>query len=324
MEASVILNPNTTVFFTETNNTISKKVVLTENPAVYPPGRIVSIKAIPRLTYTPPQGILTIECSTGVTIFPSLTSRTLQEYHCVTLMESPLNTYSLLNYYPGTITQADFFNPPPTSVSVPVPGDKSYLFVDLLTQSKTLVLPPISQLVSIKENVPYFMIKDVISNAATNNLYISTSGGALIDGFQKPLRLTANGSAVELFADSFLNSWQILNYFNGSITPVVSPAGSVGEIYNPITKVNVSGGAKGVMLPLAETVVGQSFLIYDSTGDCNNTNVITVILKGSDTFDNGTNLLNLETSYASVRVFARGPSEYQVLQNSKEGGTWLS
>lgn len=213
MEVSGTLQPNTTLVIGELSAT-SKKIVLTENATSYENGRLIYIKASPLNFGTSPPPF-TIECSTNVQIYPGLTSRTLNEYECVTLLEQPTNTYNLLNYYTGTISETNFDNP--SGVAVNIPGGKSCIFVNVLSQSKTLVLPPIQSLTAAREQAPYFMIKDIYGNAATNNLYISTMGNATIDGFDTCLKLTSNGCAIELIGDYFLNRWHILNYYDGTV-----------------------------------------------------------------------------------------------------------
>ena len=215
MATSANLNPTTTIFIGELNAT-PKTVVLTKNPDAYQEGRIVYVKASPSVFgQSPPP--LTIDCAVGTQIYPGLSTRTLQEYHCVSLLEQPTNTYNLLSYYPGLLMQPNFEPPVPTSVAVNIPGDNSYLFVDLSSDSKALVLPPIFSLTNTNAKAPHFVIKDDKNNAAINNLYISTSGSATIDGIDSCLKLDINGCSIELLGDAALNRWHILNYYDGTL-----------------------------------------------------------------------------------------------------------
>lgn len=212
---STILNPNTSFMVVQVIDT-GKGLVLTSNPPSFvgpTEGRIVYIKGT--AGDAPSLLDFSINCSTGVTIFPGFTNRSVQPYHCVTLLESPTNTYNLLNYYNGSIT--DYVQPDVTSVAVPITGDKSLLFVDLQTESKAILLPSIQSLTMSGTQSPYFMIKDSYGYAATNNLYISTTASASIEGLGNSIRLQASYTAIELVGDKNLNRWHIVNFYGGAL-----------------------------------------------------------------------------------------------------------
>ena len=212
---STILNTNTTFMVVQVIDT-GKGVVLTSNPPSFvspTEGRIVYIKGTSGSA--PTLLDFSINCSTGVTIFPGFTNRSVQPYHCVTLLENPTNTYNLLNYYNGSVV--DYAEPDVTSVAVPISGDKSFLFVDLQTQSKAILLPSINSLTMSNTQSPYFMIKDNYGYAGTNNLYVSTTASASIEGLGNSIRLQANYCAIELVGDKNLNRWHIVNFYGGAL-----------------------------------------------------------------------------------------------------------
>ena len=212
---------NFTSAFIVNFSTIVKTVVLTSNSPQEnqsTAGRLVHIKVTP----SGPPSVLpaaTILCSTGVSFFPAFQSRPLSNVYCVTLQEYPANTYNLLNYYTDSFPAANYITEPdPSSIPVNLPGDSSsFLFVDLRTQSKAITLPSIPTLTSSNETAPYFMIKDSYGNAFSKNLFISTSGGATIEGQGSTIKVEVDYAALELLGDKALNRWHILNYFDGLI-----------------------------------------------------------------------------------------------------------
>lgn len=216
VNTSTILNTNTTLMAVLLD-TVSKGLVLGSNIATNIPtqGRIVYIKAAAPDNH-PAAGELFISCSTGVTIYPGLETRMLNPYYCVTLLENPTNTYNLINYYNNNLF-GNFVPPDPASVAVSISPTNSFVFVDLLTQSKTVLLPPVDSTVSTNESAPYFLIRDTYGNANVNSLYISTTGGATIDGIGNSLQLQLNYCVVELAGDKNLNRWHILNNYQGTL-----------------------------------------------------------------------------------------------------------
>lgn len=216
MATSSIVGPTTTVLVVDVSNQ-NKSAVLVSNPPVANAlieGRIVYVKATSQSSGA--TSTVSLFCSTGVTIYPSFTERLLQANSCVTLQETPTNVYTLLNYYTNTATISNT-SPPSGSVAVSLPGGRSATFVDLRTQSKAILLPSIASLTPTDEKAPYFMIKDLYGLAQVNPLYLSTVGGATLDGLGTTLVSTDNSCAVELVGDRTLNRWHILNYFGGSL-----------------------------------------------------------------------------------------------------------
>lgn len=210
-----ILSPSTSMMIVQVTDT-QKTLTLPFNNGslVSDKGRLVYIKVtggdIPTLQ------ACTVSCDTGVTIYPSFSNRTVQAYECVCLLENPINTYNIVSYL-QTGTLPPFTAPDPASVAVPISGNRSYVFVDLLTQSKALLLPSLNTLTSSNSSSPYFLIKDINFNAGFNPFYVSTTGGASIEGLGNSICIQTQGGAVELAGDKNLNRWHVLNYYGGAM-----------------------------------------------------------------------------------------------------------
>jgi hypothetical protein len=212
---STIVNTTTTFMVVQVIDT-GKGIVLTSNPPSpggSTEGRIVYIKGTSG--GAPTLLDFSIHCSTGVTIYPGFENRSVQPYYCVTLLENPVNTYNLLNYYNASVT--DYAAPEPPTVAVPLAGNKSFVFVDLQTQSKAILLPEINTVTSNTTEAPYFMIKDSYGYAGVNNLFISTTASASIEGLGNSIRLQASYCAIELVGDKTLNRWHIVNFYGGAL-----------------------------------------------------------------------------------------------------------
>lgn len=96
------------------------------------------------------------------------------------------------------------------------------------------------------------------------------------------------------------------------------------HISSPIVNVDVIGTNKIVFLPAASNVIGQSFLIRDSTGGCSGLNIIYFSTMYGETIDGFSLPVQLNNPYQSLRVLTQSASNYTVIQNSTQGGTWLS
>ena len=212
---STIVNTHTTVMVVQVIDS-GKGVVLTSNPPSFvapTEGRVVYIKGTSGSA--PTLLDFSINCSTGVIIYPGFENRSVQPYHCVTLLESPTNTYNLINYYNAAVTSYAEAEAP--TVAVPISGDKSFVFVDLQTQSKAILLPSITSLTASGTEAPYFMIKDSYGSAGINNLYVSTTASASIEGLGNSIRLQVSYCAIELVGDKNLNRWHIINFYGGAL-----------------------------------------------------------------------------------------------------------
>lgn len=143
----------------------------------------------------------------------------IQNMGCVTLLENPKNTYTLVNLYDGisgaTIPLTDI----PSGITVVTANiNSSILFVDTTTESKVVLLPPIPSYTSDTSISAHLYVKDVALNAGTNPIYLSTSGAGetfdRIDGNSGvpyiPI-LLSNGSAIELACAKGFNQWYTLS-----------------------------------------------------------------------------------------------------------------
>jgi hypothetical protein len=93
-------------------------------------------------------------------------------------------------------------------------------------------------------------------------------------------------------------------------------------VSSAIVNVAVDTTSKIVFLPPANTVVGKTFLIRDSTGACG-TNFIYISTLSGNTMNNTTNFVTMSIPYQSFRVVAQNTSNYAVIQNDLQGHFWL-
>lgn len=141
----------------------------------------------------------------------------LQSNASVTLQAFSTNTYSILGSYsnPGAWAYSA-----PTGTAVNLDPSKTMAFVDVTTQAKTVVLPPIQNLVTSGNVSPTYIIKDAYGMATTNPLHISTSGGDTFgkDGTDGCIRLAYDFGAVEFGVNLAERKWLILNWHYGYYT----------------------------------------------------------------------------------------------------------
>ena len=95
----------------------------------------------------------------------------------------------------------------------------SQVFVDLRTQSKTVVLPRIQTLANISSSALYMTIKDAYGWAGTSTLYVSTSYPDRLEmsTINNSIKLTSNFASIDLVANSILSKWNILNFYSGNL-----------------------------------------------------------------------------------------------------------
>ena len=214
---------------------------------------------------------------------------------------------------------------PVESVAVNPPMTTSQLFVDLRTESKTIVLPPISEIPGLYgEVLPYYSIKDVYGNAGLSSLFLSTSGNAILDRLliNNGTKLNSNFAAIDLTANLSTNRWQILNYFNGEVSTSAGlelPPSSV-YISSPISYVNNSETHKVIMLPTASTVLQGVFTIKNPFAD----GVVSTILVSTqmnDFMENNLSTLVLGFPFESIRLTAPSSTRYSVTSRYIQGLT---
>jgi hypothetical protein len=339
MATSTIVGPSTTMVVVSCGLQ-GKGVVLTSNPpSANTAGRILYLKSF---VEDPATEGFSLHCSTGVKLL-GRQSPTPEEYYefsnrlvppnwCPTLLEYPTNIYTVLNMtYSNDFIQE---SPDPGSVTLPVSGTNSMLFVDLRTQSKTLVLPPIASLTSDNTQGPYFIIKDLYGKALTNNLFISTSGGALIDNQATCFRIDQNYQEIELVGDKQRNQWHCVNYGGflntTGLGPIPDSSKQISNIEQSIVNLNVQPLYQAVYLPPASTVQGKVLWFRDGSGNVGfggggNPGSIGILSTiGLDRFDYYGSTSALALPFASLSLYARDQTNYSVLANNALGTSfWL-
>lgn len=214
------VNSNTTLLAVNTSNAPNeqKNVVLYPNsmtPAAVAEGRLLYLKeAYGSNSLINSFNVVTNFC----TIYPSTTLFTVSSLACLTLQEYPSTIYNIINLYGGKTVFSTMEAPSPTSVAVNIPPTTSAVFVDLQTQSKTVILPELNTLTTNTSQSPLFTIKDRYGNASVNPLFLSTSGYLeTIDGLGNSIAIRDNNAVIEVMGDYSKNRWHILNYFNGLV-----------------------------------------------------------------------------------------------------------
>jgi hypothetical protein len=203
----------------------------------------------------------------------------------------------------------------------------SQLFVDLRSQSKTLVLPQISSLLVgnpiFFPLFPFYTIKDVYGNSATNPLFLSTTGGDILEASNTCIyatKIDSNYASLDILPNGTNNTWHILNYFNGSISNADSnvPENSTFSISSAITYVDTLNVKKLVLLPETSAVKDATFYIKDLTGNAN-TNPIYISTQVNDLIEGGLSSIMLTRSFESVRVVSYSTSLYSITLNNPYG-----
>ncbi len=178
-------------------------------------GRVVYFKEASEI---PGPSTFTITPSTGTFIFyDGLTSLELQKNQALMLQAVSTNQWGVLAGYNGiNVFSTQIL--PVNSVIVNPAMNASQLFVDLRTQSKTIVLPKI-QTIASASSCPFYTIKDVYGYAGTSSLYISSSGSDILErsSIRNSLCINQNFASIDLAANPFLSKWHILNYYDGSL-----------------------------------------------------------------------------------------------------------
>jgi len=215
---------------------------------------------------------------------------------------------------------------PSNSVIVNPTMDTSQLFVDLRSESKTLVLPKISNLNTnpiFYPMFPFYTIKDVYGNSATNPLFLSTTGGDILEASDTCIyatKIDSNYASLDILPNGTNNTWHILNYYNGSISNADSnvPENSTFSISSAITYVDTLDVKKLVLLPETSAVKDATFYIKDLTGHAN-TNPIYISTQIDDFIEGGLSSIMLTRSYESVRVVSYSTSLYSITLNNPYG-----
>lgn len=179
-------------------------------------GRVVYIK---QAGESPGPSVMSVEPAAGTNIQTS-TLLYLSASQCLTLQAFSTNNWAVLSAYTGLNVFSTQVSPEPGSVIVNPSMNKTNLFVNLTSQSKAVVLPPIQTLTSILHLSPFYTIKDINGNAATNPLYISSSGSDILENstIRNSIRISQNYASIDIAANFPHRKWHILNYYDGSLS----------------------------------------------------------------------------------------------------------
>ncbi len=177
-------------------------------------GRVVYIKEAGEY---PGPSVLSVQPTTGTTIQGS-TMLYLNSNECLMLQAVSSTYWAILGGYLGTFSTQT--TPSFGSVAVNPSMNMTNIFVDLRTESKTVVLPPIQTLISNPAQIPFYTIKDVYGKAEQSTCYISTSGNDILErsSITNCISLTQNYASIDIAPDILYGKWHILNYYDGIIS----------------------------------------------------------------------------------------------------------
>ena len=209
---------NTTSFlsvYTSTGSFLYKAIQL---PTIYPStiGRVVYFKEASEFPGVP---IFTLS-STGGQLIETSTTLGISRHQAISLQASVSSStyyWSLLGGYLGL---ASFSTQQLPTQSVPIHvSTASHLFVDLRTQSKTVVLPRIQTLSQTSSSALYMTIKDAYGWASTSTLYVSSSYPDILEvsSINNSIRLNSNFASLDLIGNAVLQKWNIVNSYDGSL-----------------------------------------------------------------------------------------------------------
>ena len=225
--------------------------------------------------------------------------------------------------YPGTPTpfpkSFSTLQAPSNSLIVNPTMNNSQLFVDLRAQSKTIVLPKISNLVATSTLVPFYTIKDLYGNAQANSLFLSTSAGDILESPDTCLyatRINCNYASIDILPNGTNNTWHILNYYNGSNTPADTnlPTNNTFAISSAVTYVDTLASKKVVLLPPTSEVKDISFYVKDYTGTAD-TYPIYISTQMNDYIEGSNSCIWLKKSSESIRLVSPSTSLYSITLN---------
>lgn len=158
--------------------------------------------------------------SSGTDRIETSTTIGLYKHQALTLQavqSSTTSYWSLLGGYLGTSVFSTQMLP---VNSVPVyPSTISQVFVDLRTQSKTVVLPKIQTLAQQSSSALFLTVKDAYGFASSSTLYISSSypDKLEISSINNAIGIQQNFGSVDLVANPVLSKWNLVNWYNGGL-----------------------------------------------------------------------------------------------------------
>lgn len=126
--------------------------------------------------------------------------------------------WGILNRYPALLNNYTATQISSSTAVYPSPNT-SLVFVNLTNQSKRVVLPQISQISPNTDLSMTYTIKDINGMAGFSTLFVSTSGGDLIESYSIPIvAIDDNYAAVDFVAQPQTNTWLITNYYYGNLS----------------------------------------------------------------------------------------------------------
>lgn len=141
----------------------------------------------------------------------------LSTNYAVSIQASGAN-WGILNRYPALLNKYSATEISSSTAVYPSPNT-SLIFVDLTNESKTVVLPQISEISPNTNLSMTYTIKDINGMAAFSTLFVTTTGGDLIESFAQPIvAIDDNYAAVDLVAQPQTNTWLITNYYYGNLS----------------------------------------------------------------------------------------------------------
>lgn len=211
------VNPMTSYFsvYSSTGSFSYKSVNL---PLITPStiGRILYFKEASEFPGVP---IFAVSSAAGNTIETSTTIG-VSRHQAVTLQAQQSSTYAywaLLNGYLGNSVVSSQTLP---TLSVPVYlSSLSQSFVDLRTQSKTVVLPRIASISPLSSSALFVTIKDAYGYASTSTLYVSTSYPDTLEmsSINNSIAIPTNFASVDLIGNPVLSKWNIVGAYFGEL-----------------------------------------------------------------------------------------------------------
>lgn len=209
---------DTTSFLSVYSSTASFLYKNVQLPSIYPStiGRVVIFKEANEFPGVP---IFTLSTSETSYIEAS-TLLALQKHESITLQATQSSTtsyWSILNGYRGDFA---FSTQQLPTLSVPVyVSSVSQIFLDLRTQSKTVVLPRIQSITPLSSSALFMTIKDAYGWATTSSMFISTSYPDKLEmsSINNCIRINSNFASIDLVANSVLQKWNIVNYYSGTL-----------------------------------------------------------------------------------------------------------
>lgn len=202
--------------FTDTGSFLYKTILL-------PPltqstiGRVVYFKEASEFPGVP---IFLVSTASLTSLIETSTTLGVSRHQAITLqgsLSSSTYTYSVLNGYLGNPV---FSTQQLPTQSVPVyVSSVSQLFVDVRSQSKTVVLPQIQSISQTDQSCLFLTIKDIYGNASKSSLFLSTTYPDTLEmsSIQNAIRINSNFAAIDLVANPILSKWNILNFYSGSL-----------------------------------------------------------------------------------------------------------